>query len=356
MRRMRRLVLLVPLLLPIALSCGGASPPPKASPNVAPSASASDADSGRASWVIATPAAVLREQPDDASTGMRSEVDDAKADALRDDDHAYALFLRGEERGEFVSVDTLAAAPHGYGCSEPLPALAPFALTLWVRRSGLATVTTRRIRTTYDDETAVTLAPGVVLHEAGGGFQARVDPPIVLPVEVPADARGTSFSSTRGFDLDAKSTGGFEGTFRLAGKEWGAEVLESNRSTFARVPTSRGPVVTLRTRCAQYEVRPNVEPDEEFGYGGLGLMGTGRGGAYQCQYAPKGASVYFRSGERAGFTRKALRLGGPIGNDRSCWTVSLAADGGEHEKAGVRSWVEVCLRMKDAATGNCPED
>jgi hypothetical protein len=353
---MRRLVMLVPLLLPLASSCGGAAPTPRASSRLAPSTSASDADSARASWVIARPAAVLREQPDDASIGMRSEVDDAKADALRDDDHAYALFLKGEERGDFVSVDTLAAAPRGYGCSEPLPALAPFALTLWVRKSGLAAVTTRRIRTLYDDETAVTLAPGVVLHEAGAGFQARVDSPIVLDVEVPADARGTSFSATRGFDLDAKATGGIYGAFRLAGKEWGAEVLESNRSTYARSSTSRGPVVTLRTQCAQYEVRPNAEPDDELGLGGLGLMGTGRGGAYQCQYAPKGASVYFRSGERAGFTRKPLRLADPIGKDRSCWTVSLAADGGEHEKGGVRSWVEVCLRMKDAVTGNCPED
>lgn len=353
---MRRLVMLVPLLLTIGLSCGGTVHPPRASTQPAPSASGNGADSSWASWVVARPAAVLREQPDDTSIGMRAEVDEAKADALRDDDRAYPLFLKGEERGDFVSVDTLAAAPHGYGCAAPLPTLAPFALTLWVRKSALAIVTTRRVRTLYDDDTAVTLAPGVVLHEVGGGFQARVDPPLVLSVEVPADARGTSFSSTRGFDLDAKATGGFEGTFRLAGKEWGADVLESNRSTYARVPTSHGPVVTIRTQCAQYEVRPTVEPDEELGYGGLGLMGTGRGGAYQCQYAPKGASVYFRSGERAGFTRKAIRLADPIGKDRSCWTVSLADDGGEHEKGGVRSWVEVCLRMKDAVTGNCPDD
>jgi hypothetical protein len=229
-------------------------------------------------------------------------------------------------------------------------------VTLWVRKSGLATVTTRRVRTLYDDETAVTLAPGVVLHEVGGGLQARVDPPLVLPVEVPADARGTSFSSTRGFDLDAKTSGGFDGTFRLAGKEWGADVLQSNRGTFGRVPTSHGPVVTLRTQCAQYEVRPSVEPDEEYGYGGLGLLGMGRGGAYPCQHAPKGASLYFRSGERAGFTRKALRLAAPIEKDRSCWAVSLAADGGEHEKGGVRSWVELCVRMKDTVTGTCPDD
>ncbi len=346
---------LAPLAVALALSCGGGGPAPRSQPTPAPLPSASVAEGGRVAWVLTRPTAVLHEQPDDASNGARSEVDDAKAEALRDDDGAYALFARGEERGDFVSLDTLAAAPHGYGCAAPLPALAPFAVTLWVRKTALATVTTRKVRTHYDDDTAVTLAPGVVLHEVGGGYQARVDPPIVLPVEVPADARGTTFSVSRGFDVDAKSTGGIEGTFRLAGKEWPADALELNRSTYASVSTPTGPIVTLRTQCAQYEVRPSVTPDDDIGMGGLGMMGVGSG-IYQCQFAPKGTSVYFRSGERAGFTRKPLRLPTPIEKDRTCWSLSLAGDGREHEKAGVRSWIELCVRMKDTTSGKCPED
>lgn len=345
---------LLPLALApaLAVACGGASTQPHA-PIVRPAPSTSVAEEPRAVWVVVRPTALLREKPGEASVAMRGEVDDAKAEALGDDDAAYALFQRGEERGDFVALETVATAPHGYGCAAPPSALAPFALTLWAKKSGLATVTTRRVRTLYDDGTAVTLAPGVVLHDRGGGFEVRVDAPLVLGVEVPHDARGASFAVARGFDLDAKVVEGFFGAFRLAGKEWAAEVLPDHRSVYGRVETSTGPVATLRTQCAQYEVRPTGGFDEEFGFGGLGLMGTGRG-SWKCHFAPARSQLFFRSGEPAGVTRKALQLPDSDEKNRACWTLSLATDGGEHEQAGVRSWAEVCVRTKDAVYGSCP--
>jgi hypothetical protein len=352
---MRRPVAPLVMLLPslaFALACGGGGARPIApSPKAAPSASASGEP--RASWVVLSPTGLLLERPEADAVGARSEVDPAKAEALRDDDGHYALFQRGEDRGDFVELASLAAAPKGYGCSAPLPALADFAITLWTRKSGLATVTTRKVRTAYADGTAVTLAPGVVLHPRGDGFQARVDPPLVLDVEVPADARGSSFAVTRGFDLDAtKSVGSFSDAFRLAGKEWGADVLPDARTVFATTRDAKGTIATLRTQCAQYEVRAGDDVDDTLGLGGLGMMGTG--GSWNCQFAPKGARVYFRSGELAGVTRKALQLPKTAEKNRACWVRSLASDGAEREQAGVRSWIEVCVRMSDTKYGDCP--
>lgn len=344
-------VIVVALVAPVAIvSCGRApSAPPSAPGPSGPAASASTEERPR--WVLIDPTAVLREQADDGMIGVRAEVDDAKAKALREDDGAFALFLRGQEQGEFVSVLPVAEAPRGYSCASPPASLAPFAITLWVRKSGLARVTTRRVRTEFEDGTTMTVAAGVVLHD---GDRVRVDPPIDLKANVPSDAVATSFFAQPSFDSDRGfSIGLIEGSFRLGGKEWGAEVLEDHRSVYARRASSKGPLLSLRTRCAQYEVLANGEP-EDLGVGGLGMMGTGAGYG-TCDYAPSGVPVYFASGVRAGVTRKALRVPANAGKDRVCFRPSLAEDGGEHQQGGIRSYVELCVARKDIERGSCPE-
>lgn len=344
-------VLLASLVMPaLGVSCG----PPARRMDVPIAARSSTAPPAGRAWVVVDPIAVLREQPDDASVGMRGEVDDAKAAALRDDDTAYALFL-GEERGDFVSLQTVAEGPRGYSCTSPIAELEPFAVTLWVRKSGLAQVTTRRVRTQYADGTAVTLAAGVVLHGGPGDLRVRVDPPLVLKVGVPTDAAGTSFIGQRGFDTDGtRSIGAISGSFQLAGKQWDAEVIESYRSVYARHPTPTGPLFTLRTPCAQYEVRVKGDMGEDFGLGGLGMLGGGAGS--DCTHAPKGTPVYFRSGKQAGVTRRALRVPPIVAGDRACWRRALGDSPSGQTNGELRNWVELCMRMKDAVMGTCPLD
>jgi len=344
-------VIVVALVAPVTIvSCRRAPfAPPSAPAASGPAASVSTEE--RARWVLIDPTAVLREQPDDGMIGVRAEVDDAKARALRDDDRAFALFLRGQEQGDFVSIHPVSEAPHGYSCAEPPASLAPYAITLWVRRSGLARVTTRRVRTEFEDGTTMTVAAGVVLHD---GDRVRVDPPIDLKANVPSDSVATSFYAQPSFDNDRGfSIGSIDGSFRLAGKEWGAEVLEDQRAVYARRASPKGPLLSLRTRCAQYEVLASGEP-EDLGFGGLGLVGTGAGSGV-CEYAPSGVPVYFASGVRAGVTRKALRIPANAGKDRACFRPSLADDGGEHQQGGVRSFVELCVARKDIERGSCPE-
>ncbi|MBI2392049.1 MAG: hypothetical protein HYV09_20830 [Deltaproteobacteria bacterium] len=349
--RLAPLLLLAPLGLPaFGVSCG--APATRATAPVA-AASTSTSPARRPAWVVVDPFAILREQPDDASVGMRAEVSPSKASALLDDDTAYALFLAGEERGDFVGLQTVAEGPHGYSCTYPPEALGPFAVTLWVHRSGLATVTTRRVRAQYGDGTAVTLATGVVLHGGADGLRVHVDPPLVSKVAVPADASGTSFFAQRGFDAEgAHSIGLISGSFVLAGKEWDSDVLEGYRHVYARHPTPSGPLFTMRTPCVQYEVRAKGELDEDFGLGGLGMLGGGAGS--DCSHAPAGAPVYFRSGQQAGVTRWPLRLPELVDGDRACWRRALGSTSAGQETGAVRNWVELCMRLKDAVMGTCP--
>jgi len=308
------------------------------------------------SYVVVDPVTTLRTEPNEAAEQARVIVSPTQAKKAREDDTNFSLFRYVSETDGWVQLESIpsAIAPRNYKCTESLESLRSFRLALYVKREGLAEVTKRRVRVSYGDGSAVTLVGGVVLHprEDGlGGHVVRVDH-LAFPIVVPSDAVDRTFVPGAPFNDTAQALGSLEGSFHFAGSEHDDTVFEgAMRSVYESRRAGKDAVATLRSACAQYEVvvAPKQVDEEGQMFGGLGLSGIGAGSA---SYLKQGATLYWRSGKKAGITTEQFKLpwGGTkkAGSTRPCFAHVLAGEGEKEETIdSVSSYLLLCYDPKD---------
>ncbi|EDM81931.1 hypothetical protein PPSIR1_05673 [Plesiocystis pacifica SIR-1] len=233
------------------------------------------------------------------------------------------VMAAGELHGSRVEVRSLGGEDDSSSCGHNFAGLDDMEVRMWVERSDLVVVTTGFVEATYADGSGLSIPPG-----------APIVPDSPLPEGLDGADEPGPWLATWGFERSlAKAefaedgplvTGQAfvpaerpplanlaepEGHLLLDGREFWAWSAKQG----ARVERDGAVFYVLRESCVDIRVR-SVEEVPEGAEGGLGLIGTGRGGGGYSPSdqralvsVPEGATVYWPDGSAAGVTRRELR-------------------------------------------------
>jgi len=312
-------------------------------------------------FVVVDPIAILHTEPFEGSERARVLLTDEDALAARSADESFALFRHVEDVADgWVHVETVPqdAVAKGYECTQPIHRLRFLRLSLYVRKSALVDVTTKRTKVEYQDGSAVTFVPGVALHPLEGTAPKAKREGVERTVRVD----GFSFGATLALDAVGKifvpgaafkrddTHFYIESDIVFAGRTWSESEIDRRLRNVVEKKKIIGGVSTLATvssECAQYEF---VVPTEGLRKGGYGYgYGLGTLGSSKTEWVKKDAAIYWRNGKRAGIAVESHRLPSvpKSGGARRCFPFTLLDGVEEKTIAGLQNHLVLCIDEKD---------
>jgi len=274
-----------------------------------------------------------------------------------EDTRAVARWLVVADRGDWVE---LQVAPYERWpvafCEWGEGALQTYGVRVHVRREDLAEATTRTVEIRYEDGTGVALQPGVPLGPARStdGWRQVTAGGLTFHVDVPLDAVGLSFRSA---PAPQAASADRDDSFQLlenaaltyAGDRRVDRLADPWRGGALRAFEPRGDEYLLHFADICFEGTFRTEArfvrqrEPVYGYGGLGMRGTGG----EAVVIPAGTQVLWSDGAPAGVTTLDIHrvpdAFEPVG-DLMCETLTVGADDwGPAEERNVR----VCVRPDD---------
>jgi len=269
-------------------------------------------------------------------------------------------------QGEFVAVETLVDG--SLHCASGIGAWSDLRVGLFVRKSDLLPVTTRKVEHAFTDGTRVVVPAGVVVGDTTGAGERIVDGGgLALELPLPVDAIGTFYDpSPRPVETEpaafAKGTmtygqGRVLATNALTSAEHGAQVYERKDADPGRA------LVRVASRCAGVTalVDASAVVDEEtaelaartamaFALGGesagmIGLLGAVKETTYEIR---AGASLSWPDGRIAGLAERPITSRKPprVDGERSCLVVPFVY--------GSDTGPELCVATGEVKTNEVP--
>lgn len=301
----------------------------------------------------------------------------------QDDAVGVTVHVVGEQDGRLV-IETLAAQPPEHHCASSLSKLSSFRLRLFMEPDDLLPVLAEDLEQEYSDGTVVRVSRGVPVVPGTGATELNVRGTRV-PVTVPTDRLGRIYEPARARDSSKP-----EGTIyphdseslEVDGKPLDEDGLTrdgdlAHFGTVAKAGSSRS-LVTVRNACLEVvadvsneRLSPPPEPSihaiepsarllgalgsseggmlgtlgassdedvwggltgaevgEAFGVGGLGLVGTGRGGSLDTYEVKAGTAIVWPDGSAAGQVTADHRFEQPPRDQQghSCFDAELTRE------------------------------
>ena len=287
-----------------------------------------------------------------AEAKLRGLRRDARKYPLRAPHRWWIPFRKIGEDGDWVAVTAVgsdAEPPHCY--RDNFGGLDRLDATFYVRKSDLATLTTRSAKAAPSQGTQVIIRPGVAVRlarEATEDNPAKYDVYVdgfVLRLAIPADAVGTEYEPARPFEAPMTDT-------VFTARSWTRGKLKLAN----RMPLPYNPYTTLyvtgtlyvgarfyattQTPCGEYTVRTHEDHIEPVGKRGVMRL-TGGEQAVKPPYARAGAMSHLPSGEPFALVRRDYPLGEPTteSDGRKCYRSRVW---GSNDKSATRA-LELCF-------------
>jgi hypothetical protein len=227
---------------------------------------------------------------------------------------AFGAFEVVGHEAEWIRIRNLRAAEAEQHCALGWEAMQDFALTFWVRKTSLQSVTRRPVVKTFDDGTSVMLAAGtpMMLTESDGDALrwTALGPGASAEVLLPEDAVGPFYRPSALYaPASAVSTLPRSTGLELEGRAIDNRPLRgaSAIDVFATKERQDAALVTVGTRCAELRVMargaapsPLEDLDAEIAEKEASLAALERSSSGRRYALPEGAEAFWPDGEKAG--------------------------------------------------------